>query len=220
MLLCIFNAFPSTTGSKWGSKSNPGHNAPKHPISQSSSGHWTFTPRWYLGVKGCRVMQELPCHLIWGSRGTEGKGKSLSAIPLLFLLPRERNPAKQGGQYNHMGELMAMACAKSSIHSQHFSRFKLCAVLDNQEDKASLSNPVFPALSSLPSKRACITGSFGDLPPANQHHQIPRMLPADALALLSGAGEGPSAGPRTGRNPHLQLNYPPTMAVCWGHGSR
>lgn len=148
------------------------------------------------------------------------EGKKPICNPFTFPSPWERNPAKQGGQCHHMGELMATACAKSSIHSQHFSRFKLCAILDNQEDKASLSNPIFPALSSLPSKRACITGSFGDLPPANHGHRIPRMLPADALALLSGAGEGPSAGPRTGRNPHLQLNYPPTTAMCWGHGSR
>lgn len=50
------------------------------------------------------------------------------------------------------------------IHSQDFSRFKLCAILDREQDKTSLSNPIFPVPSSLPSKLACITGNFGDLP--------------------------------------------------------
>jgi len=74
--------------------------------------------------------------------------------------------------------------------------------------------------SSLPSKHACVTRSFGNLLPAKHHNQIPRMLPPDAVALLLRAGSGPSARPRRGRNPHLQLNYPPTMATSPGHTSR
>lgn len=50
-------------------------------------------------------------------------------------------------------------------------------MVDNQQNKISLSHPSFPVPSSLPSKPAHITGSSGDLPPENQHHQIPRMLP-------------------------------------------
>lgn len=64
------------------------------------------------------------------------------------------------------------------IHSQHF-RFNLCSTLDNQQHRTSLSNPIFPVASSFPSKHICITGSFGDLPPANHHHQMPKMLSAD-----------------------------------------
>lgn len=105
------------------------------------------------------------------------------------------------------------------ICSQYFSTFKLYTTLDNKT-KLPFQIPFFPVPLSHPSKHACIMGSFEDLPPAKHHHQIPRMLPADALALPSWAGQGPSAAPRTGRNPHLQLNYPPTTAVCQGHWSR
>lgn len=47
---------------------NSGHDAAKHPTNQSSNR--TFTPKWYLGIKGCRMMQEL-LHWMWGSKGTE-----------------------------------------------------------------------------------------------------------------------------------------------------
>lgn len=105
------------------------------------------------------------------------------------------------------------------ICSQYFSTFKLCTTLDSKT-KIPFQIPFFPVPLSHPSKHACIMGSFEDLPPAKHHHQIPRMLPADALTLPSWAGQGPSAAPRTGRNPHLQLNYPPTTAVCQRHWSR
>lgn len=85
------------------------------------------------------------------------------------------------------GRVEDLAHATANPQSTLIHRFKLYAILDNQQDKTSLSNPIFPVPSILPPKHACITGSFRDLPPAKHHHQILRMLQAEALALLSGA---------------------------------
>lgn len=154
---------------------NSGHDAPKDPTNQSSN--WTFTPGWYLGIKGCRMMQEILHWWTCSSKGTKEKGKAYLRLLQFFLLPQECNSAKQGVQHSQVVELMIWHMPQP-IHSQHF-RFNLCSTLDNQQHRTSLSNPIFPVASSFPSKHICITGSFGDLPPANHHHQMPKMLSAD-----------------------------------------
>lgn len=127
-------------------------------------------------------MRELPHHLTEG-RGAEREGEKPVYNPFNFPPPSRKQSCQPRQPYSQVGESVKSWHTPQPVHGHHFSRFKLCCIFNKQRDKTSFSNSIFPMPSSLPSAHACITGSFGDPPPA-KHHQIPRMLPADTRLTL------------------------------------
>lgn len=98
------------------------------------------------------------------------RGKA--SLQSFYLLSFLRNGIlTDSGQGNQAEKLMRIWHMSKPVHGKHLSSgfrsmFKLW---DSQQNWSSLSNPISPMFSSLPSQHGHIAESFGDIPPAKHH---------------------------------------------------